>query len=216
MTEASRLAVAPEYRALASELRARLERDFALRERAATRGAVIGIAGESGSGKSVTAVNLAQELRDAGYPVHVLHQDDYFVRPPRTNHEHRVRDLTTVGPHEVRLDLLQAHIAAFRARDHDVEAPLVDYPANRFVTQRHDFGAGGVLLVEGTYVLTLDDLDARIFLAATHADTRERRRARARDLDEPIIDRILDIEHAIIARQRAVADLVIGRDFAIA
>lgn len=216
MTEASRLAVAPEYQALASELRTRLERDFALGERAAARGAVIAIAGESGSGKSVTAVNLARVLGDAGYPVHVLHQDDYFVRPPRTNHDHRVHDLTSVGPQEVRLDLLQAHIAAFRDGRRDVEAPLVDYPGNRFVTQRRDFGARGVLLVEGTYVLRLHDLDVRIFLAATHADTRERRRARARDLDEPIIDRILEIEHAIIARQRDVADLIIDRDFGVA
>lgn len=216
MTEASRLAVAPEYRALADELGARLERDFALRARVAARGVAIGIAGESGSGKSVTAVNLARVLGDAGYTVHVLHQDDYFVRPPRTNHEHRVRDLTSVGPQEVRLDLLQSHVAAFRAARADVEGPLVDYPANRFVTQRHDFSAGGVLIVEGTYVLGLDDLDARIFLAATHDDTRERRRARARDLDEPIIDRILAIEHGIIARQRAAADLVVDRDFVVA
>lgn len=215
MIEASRLAVAPEYRALADTLRARLEGDFALGHLVATRGAALGIAGESGSGKSVTAVNLARALGDAGYPVHVLHQDDYFVRPPRTNHEHRLRDLTSVGPQEVQLALLQSHVAAFRAARSDVEAPLVDYPGNRFVTQRHDFSRRGVLLVEGTYVLGLDDLDVRIFLAATHGDTRERRRARARDADEPIIDRILEIEHAIIARQRAAADIVIDPDFAV-
>jgi uridine kinase len=44
----------------------------------------------------------------------VLHQDDYFVRPPRTNHAHRVRDLRAVGPHEVDLARLAAHVAAFR------------------------------------------------------------------------------------------------------
>ena len=36
-----------------------------------------------------------------------------------------------------------------------------------------------------TYVLTLEDLDVGIFLDATRVDTRERRRARNRDIDAP-------------------------------
>jgi uridine kinase len=145
----------------------------------------------------------------------VLHQDDYFHRPPRTNHEHRLRDLRRVGPHEVNLQLLASHVAAFRGARDGVTGPRVDYPANRFVTRRLDFAGVAVLIVEGTYVLQLDDLDVRVFLEATHADTRERRRLRARDVDAPIVETILGIEHDIIARQAARADIVIDRDFAV-
>lgn len=215
MTEASRLALRPEFAALADALVALLERDLDLPRRARERGVVVAIAGESGSGKSVTAVNLASALGDRGHATHVLHQDDYFVRPPRTNHAHRERDLSSVGPHEVRLELLQAHIAAFRAGERDVAAPLVDYPRNRFVTQHHDFVARGVLIVEGTYALMLDDADARIFLEATYEDTRERRRARNRDIDAPFVDQVLAIEHALVAPHRERASIVIDRDFAI-
>ena len=78
---------------------------------------------------------LAQELGHAGFRAAVLYQDDYFVRPPRTNHEFRLLDIhANVGPQEVQLDLIAEHIAAFRA-GRDVVAPLVDYPGNRFVTQ---------------------------------------------------------------------------------
>jgi len=199
-------------RAFATSLRDLLLRDFALRDRARP---VVGVAGESGSGKSVTATELARALDAAGLRTAVLHQDDYFHLPPRTNHEHRCESLAHVGPHEVNLALLASHVAAFRA-GHDVdEAPRVDYPGNRFVARHLPLASCDALVVEGTYVLTLDDLDVRIFLEATHDDTRERRRARNRDIDAPIVDQVLAIEHAIIARQAERADVLIDRDFTI-
>jgi len=179
----------------------------------ANRRVVVAVAGESGSGKSTTAVGLARALTDVGIPTGIIHQDDYFLRPPRTNHEYRLLDLRHVGPHEVNLDLLQSHVDAFLAGWDGVEAPAVDYPANRFVTQRFDFSPLSALIVEGTYVFRLRGIDTRIFLDATHEDTKARRRVRNRDIDAPVIDHILAIEHEIIARQAQKADIVIDRDF---
>jgi uridine kinase len=199
-------------RALAPSLARLLEADFGVRSGART---VVGIAGESGSGKSETALGLARELEARGTACAVLHQDDYFLRPPRTNHEHRLVDLGSVGPQEVDLPLLASHVAAFRLGRDDVTGPRVDYPGNRFLTRRLDFAPVAALIVEGTYVLRLDDLDVRVFLEATHEDSRERRRARARDVDAPVIETILAIEHRIIVQQAARADVLIDRDFAI-
>jgi uridine kinase len=72
-----------------------------------------------------------------------------------------------------------------------------------------------VLIVEGTYVLRLDDTDVRIFLEATHAETAERRRLRNRDVMAPIIEEILAIEHALIAPQLRRAHVVVDRDFRV-
>ena len=174
---------------------------------------VIAVAGESGSGKSTTAASLGRELSTSGIPTTLLHQDDYFLRPPRTNHEYRLLDLRHVGPHEVNLELMQSHVDAFLAGRDGVEGPAVDYPANRFVTQSLNFAPVQALIVEGTYVFRLRGIDARIFLDATHEDTRERRRARNRDIDAPVIDRILAIEHDIIVQQAQQADIVVDRDF---
>lgn len=174
--------------------------------------AVVAIAGESGSGKSITATALAAALGDAGRRAEVLHQDDYFVRPPRANHEHRCADLASVGPQEVNLALLARHVAAFRAA-RDVVGPRVDHRADRFGTRRLALASAAVLVVEGTYVLTLEDADARIFLEATHEETAERRRRRNRDVDAPIVDRVLAIEHALIAPQAARADILIDSEF---
>jgi len=175
--------------------------------------AVIAVAGESGSGKSTTAASLRHALSTGGISTGLIHQDDYFVRPPRTNHEYRLLDLRHVGPHEVNLELMQSHVDAFLAARDGVEAPAVDYPGNRFVTRLLDFAALQALIVEGTYVFRLHGIDARIFLDATHEDTKERRKARNRDIDAPVIDQILAIEHEIIVQQAQQADIVIDRRF---
>ena len=220
MPEASRTAVAPEYQRTATSLLQRIATLVDLGDVAAgRRRLVVGIAGESGSGKSVTAVSLARVLEARGIASAVLHQDDYFVRPPRVNHAHRERDLGAVGPHEVDLALLRRHVADFRA-GRAVNAPLVDYPTDSFVTRRLDFAPLAALVVEGTYALMLDDsddhvLDVRVFLEATHDDTAERRRARNRDIDAPFVQEVLRIEHAMVARQAAVADLLVDREFGI-
>ena len=176
---------------------------------------VIGVAGESGSGKSTTATQLADALNARGIPTAFLNQDNYFIRPPRTNHAFRLTDLGAVGPHEVQLSLIGEHIAAFRAGHHEVRAPLVNYPSNRFDEEVRDFSALQVLVVEGTYVLMLDGLDVRVFLEATHRDTHERRLARNRDAWEPIIDTILGIEQRLIAPQGATAHWLIDAAFGL-
>lgn len=173
---------------------------------------VIGVAGESGSGKSTAAAQLAALLNARGIPTAFINQDNYFIRPPRTNHEFRLQSLDHVGPHEVQLSLIGEHIAAFRAGA-SVTAPEVNYPANRFDRTTRDFAGLQVLIVEGTYVLMLDQLDVRVFLEATHRDTHERRMARNRDIWEPIIDTILDIEHRLIAPQGDQAHWLIDREF---
>lgn len=210
MSDASRTDVRPEYGASARALLALLDAacGLATRERP-----VIGVAGESGSGKSATASNLARELTAAGRPAIVLFQDDFFRLPPRANHARREADIAWVGPGEVDLALMGSAIEAFRAGADGVPLPSVNYAADRFDTVPIDFSEARVLVVEGTYVLGIPGLDLRVFLEATYEDTRARRKARARDVDSPFVERVLAIEHEIIARQFAVADVVIDVEF---
>lgn len=211
MSEANRSRPASAYRERADQLLALLRSDFEVPR--ATR-TVIAVAGESGSGKSVTALDLAAVMNDAGIRTVIIHQDNYFVRPPRTNHEHRQTDLGSVGPQEVHMDVIAANMQAFRAGT-TISAPVVDYPGNRFLTQRLDFTDTQVLVVEGTYALLLDGWDIGVFLQATYKDTEGRRKARNRDIDDPFVDQVLAIEHQLIAPQALQADILLDRDFEI-
>ena len=212
MSDAQRSRPASAYQERADALLALLRRDFGIPRTART---VIAVAGESGSGKSVTATDLASALNDAGIRTAIIHQDNYFVRPPRTNHEFRLTDLSSVGPQEVQMDLIQEQMRAFRAGE-VVSAPIVDYAGNRFLSELLDFSGADVLVVEGTYALRLDGVDIAVFLEATWKDTEGRRKARNRDIDDPFVDQVLDIEHRLIAPQRMRADILLDRDYNIA
>lgn len=186
--------------------------------RAGTARLVIGFGGESGSGKSETARAVAEALGAQGIGAIMVHQDDYFLRPPYTNLSWRqAGGLERIGPHEVDLPRLAAHIGAFRRGEDNVTGPRVVYAEDRFAERRLDFSGARILCVEGTYVLTLDPLDVRVFLSATHAQTAARRAARARAAEEltPFVARVLAHEHALITPLAARADVIVDADFRI-
>lgn len=95
----------------------------------------ITVAGESGSGKSETATAIADALAAHDLSTVIFQQDDYFVHPPKTNDGVRRKDISWVGPQEVRLDLLDRHLQAFLDGAARIEKPLAIYEEDRFVTE---------------------------------------------------------------------------------
>jgi uridine kinase len=213
MTDAKENVFQPAHLALANRLLDLLMWKHSMRSRKART--VIAIAGESGSGKSVTALCLARALFGEKLPATVLHQDDYLRLPPVANQTRRAENSSNVGPHEVDFDTMRAHVAAFRSGQNNVPAPRADPSGQRFDTVRRDFADLALLIVEGTYVLSEIESDIRIFLSATSDESRERGRGRNRDGGAAIVDRALAIEHPIIAAQNDLADIVIDRNFGI-
>ncbi len=177
----------------------------------------ISIAGESGSGKSETATALATALSASGKSCLILQQDDYFVYPPRTNDQTRRLDIGWVGPQEVRLDLLDGHLQSFREGASIIEKPLVIYEEDRVTTERFDFGDSQVLIAEGTYTTTLSNVNTHVFIDRDYRETRSHRDKRRRsdaELD-PFIDRVLAIEHDIISAHKALAQLIVDKDYSV-
>lgn len=177
---------------------------------------IIQIAGESGSGKSVTAVSLQRLLLERGEDAYILHQDDYFHLPPASNHQKRLEHLSWVGPQEVKLDLLAAHQAAFLNGETRLEKPLVDYHENQILSEVVRLDAYQVLLVEGTYVFEAGMADLRIFMTRNYQQTRKNREDRAREARSDFLEQVLSLEHQIIQKQREQAHLLVLHDYTIA
>lgn len=185
------------------------------RIRSSARPYRITVAGESGSGKSETAEAIADECRVKGLSPFVFQQDDYFLLPPRSNDVRRREDLSWVGTGEVRLGLLDDHLEAAAGRSEPITKPLVDYEADRIEEESVDLSACDVVIAEGTYTTLLRNVDYRVFIARTRVDTLEARARRAREPIEPFLERVLEIEHEIIAPHRESADAVINRDYEV-
>ena len=174
---------------------------------------VITVAGESGSGKSELASELARELAERGHPADVLQQDDYFVFPPKTNHEMRRNNIEQVGPYEVKLDFLDSNLRSFKRSESPIYKPLVVYDEDRATTEEKDTSELHVLIAEGTYTSLLQFADFRVFIDRDYHQTKATREKRARDVLEPFIQDVLEREHRIISQHKSRADAVITSDF---
>lgn len=177
---------------------------------------VVTIGGESGSGKSELAEVLRGVLDSRGVRATILQQDDYFVYPPLTNDAVRRKDIGWVGMSEVRLDLLDEHLAQARGGTHQLCKPLVIYQEDRITEETVDLSGIRVLIVEGTYTTSLRQVDLRVFIERDYRDTRAARLARGREMQDAFLESILALEHAIISQQRPWAELVVTRDYRLA
>jgi uridine kinase len=173
----------------------------------------ITVAGESGAGKSELAYEIYRLLNERGRPAGVLQQDDYFVFPPRTNHEMRRRNLEQVGPYEVKLDFLDANLRSYKRGESPIYKPLVIFEEDRITSEEMDVEHLAALIAEGTYTSLLRFADYRVFIDRDYHQTLDARRRRARDKFEPFVVDVLEREHQIISGHKALADLVVQADF---
>jgi uridine kinase len=179
----------------------------------------ITVAGESGSGKSELASEIARLLTQESLKTGILQQDDYFVFPPKTNHEMRRRNLEQVGPYEVKLayevklDFLDSNLRSFKRGENPIYKPLVVYDEDRITTEEMDTNDLGALVAEGTYTSLLQFADFRVFIDRDYHQTLEARKRRARDKWEPFIQDVLEREHHIISQHKALAQVIVAPDF---
>jgi len=176
---------------------------------------VIVIAGESGSGKSVTANCLKKVLEDKGSKAFILYQDDYFFRPPLSNHLHRISNINSVGLDEVNLNLLQVQLDEFLNGSKQVQKPLVYYNENIIGEEIANLENVQFLIIEGTYCLSLKRFTFGIFMDRNYLETKQNRIERARDEQSDFVEKVLEIEHKIIRPLKKKAQCIVEKDYSV-
>lgn len=173
------------------------------------------VAGESGSGKSTTATALFVVLQQRGKSCVLLQQDDYYVYPPLTNDRTRRQNPEWRGLCEVNLALLDQHLQEFLEWEPQIQKPLIVYADDRIDHEIIDVEQADILIVEGTFISLLKQVNTRIFIARTYLDTRIDRRKRSRyqaELDD-FTEGILEHEHEIVAAHKPLADIIISKNY---
>ncbi|MCF8230357.1 MAG: hypothetical protein K9G58_01985 [Bacteroidales bacterium] len=176
---------------------------------------MLSVAGESGAGKSEIAASLAEELEKEGLKTYIFQQDDYFVFPPKTNAEKRKEDIKWVGTQEVKIDLLDSALDEIQQGKYEIEKPLVNFQEDKIGTETVSLGEYSVFIAEGTYTTLLNHLDCRIFIDRNYHDTKASRLERNREEQDDFLEKILMIEHEIISKHKAFADIIIGKDYQV-
>ena len=176
---------------------------------------VLTVAGQSGAGKSEIAYALSEKLSDHGIRCAILQQDDYFVYPPKTNAKMRRKDLSHVGTSEVKLSLIDRNLRDILDGATSIEKPLVVYEEDRVTGETMSFEGIKVVIVEGTYVTSLESAHHRIFIDRTYLDTAAARLERAREEQDDHLEQVLRVEHGIISQHKAKADIIVTRDYEV-
>ncbi|MCK4339216.1 MAG: hypothetical protein KAW92_05315 [Candidatus Cloacimonetes bacterium] len=176
---------------------------------------IITIAGESGSGKSEIAESLSQLLSEKNIKSFIFQQDDYFIYPPKTNAEMRRKNINNVGLSEVNLALLDQHLKSILQKKDEIDKPLVIFDEDRISDEIINLNDIQVIMVEGTYTTTLQNVNKHIFIDQTYIDTRESREKRAREEQDEFLEKILKIEHKIISSHKSKADIIITRNYEV-
>jgi uridine kinase len=177
---------------------------------------IITVAGESGSGKSETSKAIVDELEKHGIKSVLLGQDDYFVLPPKLNDARRREDPEWLGSHvEVKLDLLEQNLKDAIKGKNEIIKPLVDYNENSMGEETIILDGVKVVIAEGTYTSLLKNVDTKVFIARNRLDTLEHRQKRNRgnEVGDPFIEKVLAMEHLIIAGHKQLADFVVTKDY---
>jgi uridine kinase len=177
---------------------------------------VVAVGGESGAGKSEVAAELARLAAEDGVPAVVIQQDDYFVLPPKTNDRKRREDFAWVGPAEVRLSLLDEDLARARdAAEDELTKPLSLFDEDTLATETVSLAGVKLVIVEGTYVTSLRNVDRRVFIDRDYRATREARAERGREGQDDFLERVLAREHEFVSKLKEGADIVINEDYSV-
>ncbi|MBU0580218.1 MAG: zeta toxin family protein [Candidatus Margulisbacteria bacterium] len=174
---------------------------------------VITVAGESGAGKSEIASALAENLEKEGFKTFIFQQDDYFIRPPKTNEAERRKDISLVGIHEVNMAVLEQNCKDFKAGKTEVIKPLVDFDADKIGSEKVNLEDYKVVIAEGTYTTKLENSDERIFIDRDYIDTGKARKKRAREAQDDFLENVLKIEHKEISSHKPRATLIVDKEY---
>ena len=174
---------------------------------------ILTIAGESGSGKSVLAVEIAKLLEEQNIKTHIFQQDDYFIYPPRTSAKERRENISIVGKNEVLIDKLDKHLKNLKEKRYIIQKPKVQFEENKFTEETIDLTHTKVIIAEGTYTTELQNANKHIFIDLNYCDTEKYRAERNREEQDEFLTKVLKIEHSIIKEQKKNADIIINKSF---
>jgi uridine kinase len=206
------LLIKPEYYTIANKI---IEQILQAPNILNNKKIVVVIAGESGSGKSVTGHCVAQLLTEKGYNSTILQQDDYFYLPPDSNYKERLKDIKHVGYAEVDIATLQQHLDSFLANENEIQKPIIDFKNNSISTEKIDLSNTKFLIIEGTYTMLLKHATYTIFMDRNYLETKVNRDQRGRDQGDDFTEKVLAIEHKLIRPHRNNATMIVLKDYSL-
>jgi uridine kinase len=176
---------------------------------------IVGISGESGTGKSEVSHSLAKRLKQEHIRVKILHADNYYKVPPLLRTEwRRTKGIQTVGIDEYDWNLIHRNIQDFK-EDRESMMPCIDIIPEQVDKLITDFKKIDLLIIDGLYALKADGLDIRVFIDLTYLETKISQIVRGKENLDEFRTQVLEKEHQNIRALKPLADLTIDKSYEV-
>lgn len=177
---------------------------------------IIGISGESGSGKSELAHVIAKGLRKHGIFAKPLHIDNYYRILPLLRTEWRKENgiENVVGYGEYDWDTIYRNIQEFK------EGRLSTGPCVDLVTEQVDqlttnYSTVDMLIVDGLYAIKTEGVDLSVFIELTYHETKKAQVVRGKEPQNEYRMAVLEKEHQMVQALRPKANVLINMEYQV-
>jgi uridine kinase len=177
---------------------------------------IIGISGESGSGKSELAHVIAKGLRKHGIMAKPIHIDNYYRILPLERTEWRKKNgiENVVGYGEYDWDTIYRNIDDFK-NSRKSAMPCVDLVTEQVDQLTTDFNGIDMLVVDGLYAIKTEGVDLRVFLELTYHETKKAQVVRGKEPQNEYRMAVLEQEHRMVQALKPKADILISKEYEV-
>jgi len=176
---------------------------------------VVGISGESGSGKSELAHALGKLLKDQNVRVKVIHTDNYYKIQPLLREEwRRNKGFDKIGLDEYDWIKIRKTIRDFK-EEQECMIPCIDLIPEQVDKLITDFSKIDLLIIDGLYAINTPDIDLRVFIDLTYHETKINQIIRLKEALSDFRLAILEKEHQAVVSLKPQADLIVDKSYQV-
>ncbi len=176
---------------------------------------IVGISGESGSGKSELAHALGKCLKDNNIRVKVIHTDNYYKIQPLLREEwRRNKGFDNIGLDEYDWIKIRKTLRDFK-EEQECMIPCIDLIPEQVDKLITDFSKVDLLIVEGLYAIKAPDIDLRVFIDLTYHETKINQIIRMKEVMSDFRLGILEKEHQNVISLKHKADLIVDKSYQV-
>jgi uridine kinase len=176
---------------------------------------ILAIGGESGSGKSEIAHEVARELKFHGTPSKIMHIDNYYLTSPKERTPWRMEHgLDKIGYSEYDWDAINRNLDEFLNDQEEVIMPCIDLLTDQEDRLITSFKGIKYLIIEGLYAIHAN-ADLKVLIDLTYHETKKAQHQRGKEPTNEFRWQVLEREHQVVQSIRGQADLLVNKDFSV-
>ncbi len=176
---------------------------------------IVGISGESGSGKGELSYSLGLHLKKQHIRVKILHTDNYFTVPPLLKSEWRkAKGIDSVGLSEYDWALINRNIQDFK-EDRESMMPCIDLIPEQVDKLISDFKKIDMLIISGLYAIKADGIDMRILIDMKNPELVAAQKAPEHTEKSEFAISVMEKEHQNVMALKPLCDLLISKGYQV-